>query len=71
MTTQARSRVFRNPKKRCLSLAQESVEKFKEILRELEVEFEAQRKAKRDLEHLKDGLLKELKFLWYVLFSLY
>ncbi|XP_040916916.1 syncoilin-like [Toxotes jaculatrix] len=41
----------------------ETEEKLKETLRELEVEFEVQRKSKKDLEDLKEGLLTELKFL--------
>ncbi|XP_039992418.1 syncoilin-like [Xiphias gladius] len=41
----------------------ETVEKLRETLRELEVEFEIQRKSKKDLEDLKDGLLIELTFL--------
>ncbi|XP_018545551.1 syncoilin isoform X2 [Lates calcarifer] len=41
----------------------ETVEKLKETLREVEVEFEVQRKSKEDLEQLKDGLLTELTFL--------
>ncbi|XP_044023509.1 syncoilin-like [Siniperca chuatsi] len=41
----------------------ETVETLKETLRELQVEFEVQRKSKKDLEVHKDGLLKELSFL--------
>ncbi|XP_071354418.1 syncoilin-like [Trachinotus anak] len=41
----------------------ETVEKLKQTLRELEVEFDVQRKSKKNLEDLKDGLLKELTFL--------
>ncbi|XP_034530571.1 syncoilin-like [Notolabrus celidotus] len=40
-----------------------AIETLKETLRELQVEFEVQRKSKNDLEDLRDGLLKELKFL--------
>ncbi|XP_042357346.1 syncoilin-like [Plectropomus leopardus] len=40
----------------------ETVEKLKETLRELEVEFEVQRKSKKVLEDHNDGLLKELTF---------
>uniref|UniRef100_A0A668RY01 IF rod domain-containing protein n=2 Tax=Oreochromis aureus TaxID=47969 RepID=A0A668RY01_OREAU len=42
---------------------EETVEKLKKTLRELEVEFEVQRKSKKGLEDLKDGLLAELTFL--------
>ncbi|XP_047467506.1 syncoilin-like [Mugil cephalus] len=47
------------------SIAQhkETVEKLKETLRGLEVEFEVQKKIKKDLEDVKDGLLTELTFL--------
>ncbi|CAK6976803.1 syncoilin [Scomber scombrus] len=47
------------------SIAQhkETVETLKETLRELQVEFEVQRKSKNNLEELKDGLLRELRFL--------
>ncbi|XP_056248596.1 syncoilin-like [Seriola aureovittata] len=41
----------------------ETVEKLKDTLRELQVEFEVQRKSKNDLEDLRDGLLTELTFL--------
>ncbi|XP_039897223.1 syncoilin-like [Simochromis diagramma] len=40
-----------------------TVEKLRKTLRELEVEFEVQRKSKKGLEDLKDGLLAELTFL--------
>lgn len=42
------------------------MEKLKKTLRELEVEFEVQRKSKKGLEDLKDGLLAELTFLRWV-----
>ncbi|KAM9354876.1 syncoilin-like [Pholidichthys leucotaenia] len=47
------------------SIAQqkETVETLKETLRELEVEFEVQRKSKKNLEDLCDGLLTELVLL--------
>ncbi|KAK2891640.1 syncoilin-like isoform X1 [Channa argus] len=41
----------------------ETVEKLQETVRELEVEFEVQRKSKKTLEVLKKGLLTELAFL--------
>ncbi|KAE8289759.1 Syncoilin Syncoilin intermediate filament 1 Syncoilin-1 [Larimichthys crocea] len=41
----------------------ETVETLKETLRELQVEYEVQRKSKKDLEEQKDGLLRELKSL--------
>ncbi|XP_026165704.1 syncoilin [Mastacembelus armatus] len=41
----------------------ETVEKLRETLRELDEEFEVQRKSKKDLEDLKDSLLTELTFL--------
>ncbi|KAM7376555.1 hypothetical protein PAMP_006281 [Pampus punctatissimus] len=41
----------------------ETVEKLKGTLKELQVEFEVQRKSKKVLEDLKDGLLGELTFL--------
>ncbi|KAG7510705.1 syncoilin [Solea senegalensis] len=41
----------------------ETVETLRETLRELEVEFEVQRKSEEYLEALKDGLLTELTFL--------
>ncbi|XP_077945597.1 syncoilin [Gasterosteus aculeatus] len=41
----------------------ETVEKLKETLRELELEFEVQRKSKEILEECNDGILKELTFL--------
>ncbi|XP_061600201.1 syncoilin-like [Cololabis saira] len=40
-----------------------TVEKLREILRELHLEFDVQRKSKRGLEELKEGLLTELTFL--------
>lgn len=43
--------------------SQETVEKLRETLRQLEVEFEVQRKSKKDLEELKEGLSTELTFL--------
>lgn len=46
-----------------LLFAQETVERLKESLRQLEVEFEVQRKLRKDLEDLKDSLLGELTFL--------
>lgn len=46
-----------------LLFAQETVERLKESLRQLEVEFEVQRKLRKDLEDLKDSLLGELAFL--------
>lgn len=46
-----------------LHFAQETVATLKETLRELQVEFEVQRKSKKHLEDCKDGLLKELTFL--------
>lgn len=39
------------------------MENLKETLREVQLEFEVQRKSKRDLEELKEGLLTELTFL--------
>lgn len=39
------------------------MENLKETLRELEVEFEVQRKSKKALEDHNDDILKELKFL--------
>lgn len=51
------------PTKMFLHFAQETVETLKETLRELQGEFEVQRKSKKDLEDCKDGLLKELTFL--------
>lgn len=36
---------------------------LEETLRELQVEFEVQRKSKRDLENLKNGLSEELTYL--------
>lgn len=39
------------------------MEKLRKTLRELEMEFEVQRKSKKGLEDLKDGLLAELTFL--------
>ncbi|XP_070697889.1 syncoilin-like [Pempheris klunzingeri] len=41
----------------------ETVEALRETLRELQVEFEVQRRSKKDLGDLKDGLLTELAFL--------
>uniref|UniRef100_UPI003AB1052A syncoilin-like n=1 Tax=Centroberyx gerrardi TaxID=166262 RepID=UPI003AB1052A len=41
----------------------ETVETLEESLRELNMEFQIQRKSKKDLEELKDGLLRELDFL--------
>ncbi|XP_029350126.1 syncoilin isoform X2 [Echeneis naucrates] len=41
----------------------ETVERLEETLRELEVEFDIQRKSKNDLEDVKNGLLMELTFL--------
>ncbi|XP_033498835.1 syncoilin-like [Epinephelus lanceolatus] len=41
----------------------ETVERLRETLRELEVEFEVQRKSKTALEDYNNGLLKELTFL--------
>nr|XP_029132487.1 syncoilin-like [Labrus bergylta] len=41
----------------------ETMENLKETLRELQVGFEIQRKSKRDLEELRDGLSTELMFL--------
>ncbi|KAM9341258.1 syncoilin-like [Symphorus nematophorus] len=41
----------------------ETVETLQETLRGLQVEFEVQRKSKKDLEDCKDDLLKELTFL--------
>ncbi|XP_074547567.1 syncoilin-like [Halichoeres trimaculatus] len=41
----------------------ETIETLKETLRELQVEFEVQRKSKKELEDFRDGLLKELTFL--------
>ncbi|TKS86557.1 Syncoilin Syncoilin intermediate filament 1 [Collichthys lucidus] len=41
----------------------ETVETLKETLRELQVEYEVQRKSKKGLEEQKDGLLRELKSL--------
>lgn len=46
-----------------LHFAQETVDKLRETLQELQTEFEVQRKSKKDLESLKDGLLTELTFL--------
>lgn len=46
-----------------LHCAQETVDKLRETLRELQAEFEVQRQSKKDLEDLKDGLLMELTFL--------
>lgn len=46
-----------------LHFAQETVEKLRETLRELQVEFEDKKKATKDLEDLKDDLLTELIFL--------
>ncbi|KAM6912154.1 syncoilin-like [Xenentodon cancila] len=40
-----------------------TVEKLREILGELRQEFEVQRKSRRNLEELKEGLLTELTFL--------
>jgi len=42
------------------------VETLKETLRELDVEFEVQRKSKNILEDRNDSMLKELIFLRYV-----
>lgn len=50
-------------KLRCFSTLQETVEKLKETLKELEVEFAVQRTSKKDLEDRNDGLRKELTFL--------
>lgn len=44
-------------------MPQEAVERLKDTLGDLEVEFEVQKKSKKDLEELKDGLLTELMFL--------
>ncbi|XP_041828538.1 syncoilin-like [Melanotaenia boesemani] len=41
----------------------ETVEKLKETLRELQIEFEVQTKSKMDLEDVNDGLVTELTFL--------
>ncbi|KAG7226145.1 hypothetical protein INR49_014240 [Caranx melampygus] len=41
----------------------EAVERLKDTLGELEMEFEVQKKSKKDLQELKDGLLTELTFL--------
>lgn len=49
--------------RRLSTLPQETVEKLKGTLRELQVDFEVQRKSKKDLEDLKDGLIRELTFL--------
>ncbi|KAK9533501.1 hypothetical protein VZT92_008613 [Zoarces viviparus] len=58
-------RVTLMEKERGQSVAQhkETVEKLREILRELEVEFEVQRKSKNNLEDRNDSILKELSFL--------
>lgn len=48
---------------RCVHFTQETVETLKDTLRELQVEYEVQRKSKKDLEEQKDGLLRELKSL--------
>lgn len=50
----------------CFYFMQKTVEKLRKTLRELEVEFEVQRKLKKGLEDLKDGLLAELTFLRWV-----
>ncbi|XP_029973481.1 syncoilin-like [Salarias fasciatus] len=42
---------------------QETVDKYKETLRALQLEFDVQRKSKEDLEDLKNGLSAELAFL--------
>lgn len=42
------------------------MEKLRATLKELEVEFEVQKKSKKCLEDLKDGLLAELTFLRWV-----
>nr|XP_020470166.1 syncoilin [Monopterus albus] len=41
----------------------DTIEKLRETLRELKMEFEVQKKSKRNLEVLKEGLLTELTFL--------
>ncbi|KAG8013606.1 Syncoilin [Nibea albiflora] len=41
----------------------ETVETLKETLRELQVEYEVQKKSKKDLEEQKDGLLRDLTSL--------
>lgn len=46
-----------------LRLMQVTVEKLREMLQGLQVEYEVQMKAKKDLEDLKDGLVTELAFL--------
>ncbi|XP_023140373.2 syncoilin [Amphiprion ocellaris] len=60
---QQRITLMENERQESIAQHKETVEKLKETLRELEVEFEVQRKSKTALEDLTDGLSTELTFL--------
>lgn len=55
--------VMRREKEEGVLKYKEAVETLKDTLRELQIEFEVQRKSKKDLEARKDLLLKELTSL--------
>ncbi|XP_022051226.1 syncoilin [Acanthochromis polyacanthus] len=55
--------LMENERQESIAQHKETVQKLKETLRDLEVEFEIQRKSKTALEDLTDGLSTELTFL--------
>uniref|UniRef100_UPI0037E86E5F syncoilin-like n=1 Tax=Semicossyphus pulcher TaxID=241346 RepID=UPI0037E86E5F len=63
VSLEQRIRLMEREREESVTHHKETVETLKETMRELQMEFEVQRKSKKDLEDLKDGLLNELTFL--------